>query len=304
VIEMPGSVAMAGPLAFIGAGKMGGGMARRLAGAGYTVVVYDPDPAAVTSCREAGALSAESAGDAVKEARVVFTSLPLPEDVLGLYEGPSSILESLRPGAVCVDVSTIDPITARRVSDLLGGRGLGFVSCPVGKGPAQAAEGSVPLFAGGPAELVEELRPLLAHLGNPLYYMGDVEASTTFKIISNVIGMANLAVLAEGYVLARRAGIEDEVFAAALKDTGAASYQMDLRLPWIMAGDHAPRFATRLAVKDVRLAVDCAARWAVPVPLGAAVLQQLASATAHGYGEEDVTAMVKTLSLDGSAARE
>jgi 3-hydroxyisobutyrate dehydrogenase len=136
---------------------------------------------------------------------------------------------------------------------------------------------------------------LLERIGNVIHHLGEVEAATMFKLISNLIGMTNLAVLAEGYVLARRAGIDPDAFAHALRDTGASSYQFEVRLPWIVAGDHWPRFAVDLALKDLRLAVDAAARWGVPTPVGVQGLSQLASASAHGFGDEDVTAMVKVL---------
>ena len=280
-------------IGFIGAGRMGGAVARRLATGGHRVAVYDPSAPAVAACEAAGATGAESALAAASGAEVVFTSLPLPEHVLGTYE---QLAPELDPGTVCVDVSTIDPATARTVADLLGTR---FLVCALGKGPAQAEEGDIPLFVGGAAETVEQVRDLLGRIGTATHHLGEVEAATMFKLISNLIGMTNLAVLAEGYVLGRRAGIEPEAFADALRDTGASSYQFDVRMPWIIAGDHEPRFAVDLALKDLRLAVDAAARWGLPTPVGAQGLSQLASAAAHGYGGEDVTAMVKVLNPGG-----
>ena len=287
-------------IAFIGVGRMGGGMARRLIAAGHDVTVYDPGPQATAACVAQGAHAAESPSAAVKAARIVFTSLPLPEHLLALYTGPDAVTSDLQPDSVCVDVSTVDPGTARSVADRLAERGIDFVSCPVGKGPAQAAEGTVPLFAGGPADAVDRLRPVLAHLGAPLHYLGGVEAATAFKLISNFIGMTNVAVLAEGYLLGRRAGIDPEALIAALRDTGAGSYQLDVRLPAIIADDHQARFAVDLALKDVRLAIESAARWKIPVPVGGAALQQLAAAAAHGHGTEDVTALVKVLDPTGA----
>ena len=289
-------------IAFIGVGRMGGGMARRLLAAGYPVTIYDPNPDAVAPCLAQGAKAAESASAVVESADIVFTSLPLPEHLLALYAGPGAVTESLRPGTTCVDVSTVDPGTARQVSDRLAEQEVEFVACPVGKGPAQAAEGTVPLFVGGSAAAVERLRPVLTHIGTPLHHLGEVEAATAFKLISNLIGMTNLAILAEGYLLGRRAGIEPTAFLAALQDTGAASYQLNLRLPAIAADDHEARFAVDLALKDLRLAIQSAARWRIPVPVGAASLQQLAAASAHGYGDEDVTAIVKVLDPTGTVA--
>lgn len=287
-------------IGFIGAGKMGGGVARRLATGGYSVSVYDPSPRAVEACTQAGAKAADTAEAAVAGAQVVFTSLPLPEHVIATYR---TIIGSLEPGATCIDISTIDPTTARLVSDEVTASGAVFVSCPLGKGPAQAEEGQIPLFVGGPRETVDALMPMFERIGNDVHYLGEVEVATTFKLVSNVIGMTNLAVLAEGYGLAARAGMAPEAFVAALKATGGWSYQADVRLAAMMDGDHSPRFAVDLAVKDLRLALETAYRYKLPTPVSSMGLAQMISASAHGYGSDDVTAVVELLDPAQAADR-
>ncbi|MPY85994.1 MAG: prephenate dehydrogenase/arogenate dehydrogenase family protein, partial [Actinophytocola sp.] len=190
-------------IGFIGAGKMGGAVARRLATRGHQVRVYDPSREATRACTVAGAGACDSAAEAASEADAVFTSLPLPEHVVDTYRSLVSVLE---PGIVCVDVSTIDPIVARGISDLLAEREIPFVACPLGKTPEHAERGEIPVFVGGPRETVAFVHPLLEEFAESVHDLGTVEAATTFKLISNLVGMTNVAVLAEGYVLARRAG--------------------------------------------------------------------------------------------------
>jgi 3-hydroxyisobutyrate dehydrogenase len=282
---------------FIGAGRMGGAVARRLATGGFGVRVFDPDATAVDRCVRAGATAASSAVDAAAGADVVLTSLPLPEDVLATWQDLATRLGS---GTIGVDLSTIDPDTARAVTDLLAGHGVHFVSCTLGKTPMAAESGEIPLFVGGPPDAVGALRPLLARIGEKVYDFATPEAATMFKLISNMVGMTHVAVLAEAYVLARRAGIAQEMFAAALDDTGARSFQSDVRLPWLIAGDYAARFGVRLAAKDVRLAVDAAARWGVPTPVAAQGLAQLVAAIAHGHGDQDAIAVAKVIDPSGA----
>jgi len=130
-------------------------------------------------------------------------------------------------------------------------------------------------------------------MGEKTYNFGSVEAATTFKLVSNFIGMANVAILSEGLAIALKAGIAPTAFTEALADTGATSFQSDVRLPWMLDRDWAPRFGVDLAAKDVRLAVESALTWKIPVPVGAAALSQLMSASAHGFGNEDVVAVMK-----------
>ncbi|MDR2974761.1 MAG: NAD-binding protein, partial [Propionibacteriaceae bacterium] len=122
-----------------------------------------------------------------------------------------------------------------------------------------------------------------------------VEGATIFKLISNHIGMTNLVVLAEGYALACRAGIDADTFTSALKTTGAWSTQADLRLAGVASGDHTTRFAVDLAQKDLRLATDAAARWHVPSPVGAAALSVFSAASTAGHGGEDASAVIEAL---------
>ncbi|MBK1783660.1 NAD(P)-dependent oxidoreductase [Prauserella cavernicola] len=287
---------MVSKIGFIGAGNMGGAVARRLAGGGHDVHVYDLSPAAVQSCEQAGAVAAGSASAAVHDADVVFTSLPMPEHVLATW---TRLAPELAEGAIAVDVSTIDPGTVELATAAVGEHGHPFVTCALGKTPAAAERGEIPLFVGGPGDAVSALRPLFERIGEATHRFESAGAAAMFKLISNLVGMTNVAVLAEGYVLARAAGITPEQFGAALADTGAASFQSQVRLPWLMAGDYEARFGVELAAKDVRLALDAGARQGIPSPVAAQGLAQLLSAVAHGYGGQDAVAVAKVLDPDG-----
>ena len=207
-------------------------------------------------------------------------------------------------GASCPAPGLVQHAMGREliIGEALGGLSprVESVACLLGKGPAQAESGDVPLFVGGPDEALDALGDVFGVIGAGVHRMGGVEAAAAFKLVSNLIGMTNLAVLAEGYLLCRRAGVDDATFTAALADTGGWSYQADLRLPWMMAGDFASRFPMELGLKDVRLAVDMAGQWAVPAPVGAATMTQLAAAVAQGYGGEDVDAVVKVVDPRGT----
>ncbi len=278
-------------IAVIGLGKMGGGLARNLA-ARFDVTVFDLDPAAVERCVAAGATAAGSVGAAADGVDLVVSSLPMPAHVVALYEELAPQLGGSGHGpTIVMDTSTIDPDTASKVADVVGRNR--YVACLLGKGPAQAETGDVPLFVGGPEDALDALAAVFDCIGAEVHRLGTVEAATAFKLVSNLIGMTNLAVLAEGYALCRRAGVDDDVFAAALADTGGWSYQAEVRLPWMMAADFEPRFSVALARKDLTLAIEMAAARDVTTPVGAAGLSQLAAAADQGYGDRDVTSLLR-----------
>lgn len=278
-------------VAVVGLGRMGGGIAGQLCRQGFAVKAYDLSEQAMEAAASNGAETAASARHAAVGADAVITSLPTPETVVECYEE----LLVQASDALFIDVSTVDPVTAKQIQDRVKTAGGRFVACPLGKGPQQAATGESPLFIGGDPDAIDDAADILEAIGGPKHRLGTVEAATTFKLVSNMIAFANLATLCEGYLVARGAGIDGEAFAAALLDTGGMSYQAELRLPWIMKNDLSPRFAVDLARKDLRLGVDLAARQGAAVPVTAAALQELVLAAAQGLGGYDAAAIVSVL---------
>jgi 3-hydroxyisobutyrate dehydrogenase-like beta-hydroxyacid dehydrogenase len=281
---------------FIGVGRMGGGLARNLIRAGKEVLVYDLNPEAVQKTLEVGA--AGKAAKAFKDiagSDVVFTSLPLPTDVEGVMLGKDGLLSLMKAGSTYIDVSTIDPKTARKLSDAAESRKVHFLECPLGKTPAHAERAQEPIFVGGKKEVYEKMKGILEIVGKPVIYMGEVEASSAFKLISNMIGMSNLAVLSEGIRIAHKAGIETKIFLDLLADTGGKSFQAEVRGPWIAQGDFANRFGLDLALKDVRLGCEMAEVWGNDPKAMKAALEYFRAGSAKGFGKEDCDAIYKVI---------
>ncbi len=134
--------------------------------------------------------------------------------------------------------------------------------------------------------------------------MGGVEASCAVKLISNMVGMANLAVLAEGIRAGEKAGIERSVLVELLQDTGARSFQMDVRGPWIAAGDFENRFGLDLALKDVRLGCEMARAWGLDLKTMEAVLDLYKKASSAGSARKTVMPCLRWLAPDAHSKQE
>lgn len=281
---------------FIGLGNMGGGLARNLIRAGKSVTVFDLSAAAIEKTLAAGT-TGKAAKDAMElaGADVVFTSLPLPAHIESVMMGEKGLLNAMKKGAAYIDVSTIDPKTARKVADEAEAKGIKFLACPLGKNPAAAEKAEEPIFVGGKKAIYEEMKEVLGIVGAPVYYMGEVEAAVAFKLISNLIGMANVAVIAEGIRIGEKAGIDNKLLVELLTDTGAKSFQLDLRGPWIAGGDFGNRFGLDLALKDVRLGCEMAEGWQLDPKLMKVALDYFKTASAEGYGLEDCNAVYKII---------
>jgi len=281
---------------FIGVGRMGGGLARNLIRKGKEVLVYDLNPEAMQKTVNAGAT-----GKASRQVRdlaladILFTSLPLPQDVEGVMLGKDGLFNLMKEGSTYIDVSTIDPRTARKLSDAAEVRKIHFLECPLGKTPAHAEKAEEPIFVGGKKEVYQKMKDILAMIGSPVIYLGEVEASAAFKLISNLMGMTNLAVLAEGMRLGEKAGIEMSMFLELLNDTGGKSFQSEIRGPWIAKGDFANRFGLDLALKDVRLGCEMAETWGNDAETMKVALDYFRKASSEGFGKEDCCAIYKVI---------
>ena len=281
---------------FIGVGQMGGGLARNLIRAQKNVLVFDLNPEAVKQTLTAGTTGRAAVKvDELAAADVVFTSLPLPQHLESVMLGDKGLLAKMRKGATYIDVSTIDPSTARKLSDAAEAKGIDFLECPLGKTPAHAEKAEEPIFVGGKKAVHEKMLATLQIIGKPVYYLGEVEASCALKLISNLIGMTNLAVLAEGIRIGEKAGIAPKYLLELLNDTGAKSFQMDVRGPWIAAGDFKNRFGLDLALKDVRLGCEMAEAWGNDAKIMQVALNYLKKGSEAGHGKEDCNAIYKVI---------
>lgn len=282
-------------IGFIGLGKMGSGLAANLLKVGYDLAVYDINPLAQEALQARGARGTSSPLDLAKDVDVLFTSLPLPGDVTGVLLGETGCITVLPADATIIDVSTIDPQTARLLATAAQERSLHFLACPLGKGPVQAAEGSEPIFVGGPHEIFLRQQLLLEAIGDPVYYLGEVEQATAFKLISNLIGMTNMAVLAEGVALGIAYGLDLSKLLDLLAETGADSYQLHLRGPLLLKEDYASRFSIDLTTKDLGLALNMARVIGKEPPFGALAHALFQQAQTQGLGGEDTAAIYKLL---------
>ncbi|MGI6226039.1 MAG: NAD(P)-dependent oxidoreductase [Peptococcales bacterium] len=282
---------------FIGLGQMGGGLARNLIRVGKNVKVFDLNPEAVSKTLAAGTTGvAAKDKDDLADVDVLFTSLPLPQHVEGVMLGEEGLLNKMKKGATHIEVSTIDPQTARRLSEAAEAKGIEYLQCPLGLTPKQAEEGTCPIYVGGKKEVYEKMKKILEIIGGQVNYMGEVEASAAFKIISNLIGMTNLATLSEGIRLGEKAGIDPKMLIDLLSETGAYSFQMKVRGPWIINNDFENRFGLDLALKDVRLGCEMADAWGNGAKAMRVAMEYFKEASAQGYGKEDCNAVFKVIS--------
>jgi len=248
---------------------MGGRAAAALVAAGHSVSGYDPSPAAARAAGDAGVDVTGELAAAVSDAEVVLVSVPLPEHVRAVAE---ELSHTARPGTTVLDLSTVDPGTARAASAVLAAGDIEYADAPV-LGRPQGC-GSWTLVVGGSPALVERVTPLLTEsVAKAVVHVGDVGAGSVVKLANNLMFGAINAVTAEAVALCDSQGIDPAVFATTIADSGAATVSALFRdiAPRMVSGDYDPVFALGLLAKDNRLALELATSAGVDYPVAAAV---------------------------------
>jgi 3-hydroxyisobutyrate dehydrogenase-like beta-hydroxyacid dehydrogenase len=192
---------------FIGLGRMGGAMARRLLDAGHRVTVYDPAASAAAALAAHGAVVAPTAKAVADGVPIVFLSLPTPQIVLEVVLGAQGIREG-RSLKVCVDLSTSGPDTAVKLAAGLAERQIASLEAPVSGGIKGAREGTLSLMIAGPPAIWEQVRPLLEVFGKPFFMGASPGAGQTMKLVNNLLGACAIAITAEGMTLGAKAGLD------------------------------------------------------------------------------------------------
>ena len=256
---------------FIGLGRMGGAMARRLLDAGHSVIVYDAAAAATAPLAVHGARVAISARAVADSAPIVFLSLPTPQIVTEVVLGGQGIRDGQRI-KVCVDLSTSGPDTALKLAAGLDERGIASLEAPVSGGIKGAREGTLSLMVAGPQDTWEQVQPLLAVFGKPFFMGVNPGAGQTMKLVNNLLGACAIAITAEGMTLGVKAGLDPARMIEVLNvSSGRSSATQDKWPRSVLPRTFDFGFAAGLCLKDVRLCLSAAGRCrraATPEPSG------------------------------------
>ena len=276
-------------VAVLGTGIMGSAMARNLISAGLRTTVWDRSPAATVPLSEAGALTAGSPADAVRDAQVVITMLPTAEVVTSvIFDG--GVAGAFAPGAVWAQMGTIGPAATTTTGGRLGQLrpDVTFVDAPVSgsKGPAETGE--LLILASGPPEAAPVLHPAFSALGRKTVWLGQAGQGSRMKLVVNAYMSILIKGVAEAQELASRLGIDSLQLAETIEGGPLDAPIADAKLHKMEQQDFTPEFPLQWALKDVDLAIEAAGDHGLP--LLAALSRQWQAAVDAGHGREDVSA--------------
>jgi 3-hydroxyisobutyrate dehydrogenase len=296
-------------IGFIGTGAMGLPMLRNLVAKGFSVTAYDANAVALDAACGAGATRAASPEAVARAGTMLVTMLPSAANVQAAYLGAHGVLHGAAKGLLCVDMSTIDPGTARRVSAQLAERGVRYIDAPVSGAVAKAADGTLTIMVGGASDDLEAARPALAAMGANIIHVGDVGAGAVAKLCNNLIAGTALVAVSEAFRIGEAYGVDPKVLTSVIANSSGATWIMQHGHPVpgvnpaaASSHDYAPGFTTDLMAKDLGLAVNAAREARVPAMVAAAAQQTYRLASAHGFGRKDCASVFQFLKAASSDA--
>jgi 3-hydroxyisobutyrate dehydrogenase len=286
---------------FIGVGNMGSLMARNLIRAGHSLKVYDLSEDAVNFVIQSGAKAASSVKDAAGGVDFVITMLPVGADVRKVFLG-DGIIAAADNGTVLIDCSTIDVDTARSVHATAAEHGYSMLDAPVSGGVAGADAGTLTFMCGGDKTVFQKTLPLLQGMGKNIVHCGGAGFGQVTKICNNMVAGTIALAVSEAFVMGEKLGVDRQTLYDVLSTSSASSFILSKMcpMPGPVPGSASnngfrPGFAAKLMLKDLRLSQAAAQMAGTATPLGAAATAAFAMHIANGFGDLDMSSIVKLI---------
>ena len=277
-------------VAFIGLGTMGAAMAGHVLDAGHELTVHNRTRAREEPLAGRGAKRAATPREAAEGAELVFLCVSDSPDVEAVVlDGPDPVAAGLGRGAILVDCSTIAPVTTRRVAAALAEQGAGAVDAPVSGGSEGAAKGTLTAFVGGQDAHVERALPVLQTFSKTTTHLGGPGAGQVGKAVNQVMIAGTYACLGEGLALAEREGLPLERLVEALMGGAARSWVLENRAKNVIEDSYPLGFKVALHLKDLRIALDEAARNGLELAVSRVVADEEQRLVEAGFADEDVS---------------
>ncbi len=263
-----------GKVAFIGIGKMGAPMAARIAGAGFSLSLFDTDAAqARAAAADCGAGCAATLIDLAEECDTVITMLPDGKAVRAVLLD-SGLADALPNGSLVIDMSSSDPVGTRALGKELAEKGLRFMDAPVSGGVPRAKTGKLAIMTGGEEETVDAAAPLLRAMGDQLFHAGPLGAGHAMKALNNYVSAAGLVAAIEALRLGEAFGLDParmtEIFNAS---TGRNNATENKLAQHVIPESYGSGFSLGLMCKDLETALGLSAETGVPAPFGDACVE-------------------------------
>ena len=282
-------------VAFLGLGTMGAAMAANLARGGFHVIAWNRTPGRAPALDDLGVETAPNPAAAAATAEIVVICVSDTPDVEAVLFGQDGVAGGARAGTLIVDCSTIAPSGSWDFAARLKEHGLSMVDAPVSGGSEGARNATLTIFVGGESADVERARPVLAAIGKTITHVGPIGAGQAVKAVNQVILAGTYLGVAEGIVLAIKAGLDVEQVVEALGGGAAQSWVLANRSGRMIDNDYPLGFKVALHRKDLGIALELANQLGAVLPVSALAAQLESGLVAGGHGDDDISALARAI---------
>ncbi len=284
-------------IGFIGLGIMGREMAKNLlANGGFHLTVFNRTESKCLPFTQMGAKTGSSPEGTTEESDLVLLMLADSDAVERLLTGEDGVLSGMGKGKTLIDMGTNSPPFNRRVKSMVEERGGKYLEAPVLGSRIPAREGTLTILVGGEESSYQKARPILSLMGKTLIYMGEVGRASQMKLVVNQIMAGMVALFSEGMTLGERSGIPPSKMLEVLQNSAIDTPLFRGKGPnMLISHDYYPHFPLKHAQKDLRQALATAESHGVASPVTAAANALFLLARDMGHGDEDFSAVIKTL---------
>lgn len=278
-------------IAFLGLGIMGKPMAQNLVKAGHELKVWNRSPGKTVD----GAHSVPSPKDAAKDAEIVWLCVSDTKAVEEVLLGKNGVIESLKPGTIVVDSSTILPDASLKFAEKVRAKGCDFADAPVTGSKVGAESGQLIFIVGAREETFEKLQPLFSVMGKSAVRVGENGKGLAAKLSMNLMIALTYEGFAEALVLAKKQGVDLKPLLSLINQSMVKSGVVDYKAPFVLARDFSANFPMRLMHKDIHLMLEAARQNGVKLPGLETVDKVYESSTREGNANLDYAATLITL---------
>ena len=272
----------------IGLGAMGLGMARNLAKAGYLSAVYNRTTAKTTEFKMAAAYSSPEALAA--EVDIVLICVSADQDVLNIVD---AIANTIKPGAIVVDMSTVSSETAKKAAAILAEKQAAFLDAPVSGGVEGAKNSTLAMMVGGDADALEKARPVLAAMTSRIMHMGATGSGQATKAVNQVMCAGINQAVTEALAFAQAQGLAMDKVIDVISGGASGNWFLQHLGSTMTEGTFAPGFKLALHHKDLKICQEMAAQTGFLIPLTDITVSDYEQLMTMGFGDEDISALYR-----------
>ena len=278
-------------IAWIGAGKMGLPICKRLKAAGHEVKVLARRPSQAEVLTANGFATADSVSETIRGANVVFASVTDDKALADVVLG-SGFISALAPHAVFIDISTVSPAISAQIASQLP-KSNGYLRSPVSGSTGMAEAGTLTALVSGPKSAFDAMANIFATFTKKAFHLGETEEARHLKLAINSMVAATSALLGEALAFGSKGGLTNAAMLEVITQSAVASPLIGYKKDMIISGDYSPAATLDMLKKDLDLLLSAAQAQGTSLPVNEGIKQIYDAASARGLGEKDFFVLVQ-----------